>query len=99
MQGLAAKQSSLAMDEAEPASNGEIAAVQTFDEEQTRLAAIEHCNELFASFSAEQRVEWALNNLPNQHTLSSSFGAQAAVSLHLVTSQRPDIPVVFVVKG
>jgi phosphoadenosine phosphosulfate reductase len=113
MQGLAAKRNFLTMDDAQHPSNGKVSAAHTLgqaidqsqplehslDEEQSRLAAIEHCNELFASFSAEQRVEWALNNLPNQHTLSSSFGAQAAVSLHLVTSQRPDIPVIFVDTG
>jgi phosphoadenosine phosphosulfate reductase len=31
--------------------------------------------------------------------LSSSFGAQAAVSLHLVTRQQPDIPVVLIDTG
>ncbi len=71
----------------------------TLDEEQSRLAAIKHCNELFADFSAEQRVEWALQNLPPQQALTSSFGAQAAVSLHLVTSQRPNIPVILVDTG
>ncbi len=70
-----------------------------FDEDQTRQAALDHCNDVFASLSAEKRVEWALQHLPDQHVLSSSFGAQAAVSLHLVTQQKPDIPVVFVDTG
>ena len=30
-------------------------------------------------------MRWALEHLPGEHALSSSFGAQAAVSLHLVT--------------
>jgi phosphoadenosine phosphosulfate reductase len=80
-------------------TDGEAAAALTLDEEQTRLAAIEHCNELFATLPAEKRIEWALQNLPDQHALSSSFGAQAAVSLHMVTSQLPDIPVIFVDTG
>ena len=33
------------------------------------------------------RVRWALANLPGPYALSSSFGAQAAVSLHLVTQR------------
>ncbi len=49
--------------------------------------------------TAEERVAWALGNLPGQHIVSSSFGAQAAVMLHLVTSQKPDIPVVLVDTG
>jgi phosphoadenosine phosphosulfate reductase len=44
--------------------------------------------------SPEERVSWALDNLPSNFMLSSSFGAQAAVMLHLVTRQYPDIPVV-----
>jgi phosphoadenosine phosphosulfate reductase len=49
--------------------------------------------------SALQRVEWSLDNLPGRHVLSSSFGAQAAVSLHLVTQVEPKIPVVLVDTG
>jgi phosphoadenosine phosphosulfate reductase len=71
----------------------------TLDEEQSRSAAIKHCNELFSTLSAEERVAWSLEHLPNQQVLSSSFGAQAAVSLHMVASQRPDIPVLFVDTG
>jgi phosphoadenosine phosphosulfate reductase len=70
-----------------------------FDENQTRQAALDHCNDVFASLSAEKRVEWSLKHLPDQHVLSSSFGAQAAVSLHLVTQQLPDIPVIFADTG
>jgi phosphoadenosine phosphosulfate reductase len=49
--------------------------------------------------SAEGRVEWALERYPSRIVLSSSFGAQAAVSLHLVTQLEPDIPVVLVDTG
>ncbi|HEU5467798.1 MAG TPA: phosphoadenylyl-sulfate reductase [Steroidobacteraceae bacterium] len=49
--------------------------------------------------SAEQRVAVALEQLPGQHVLSSSFGAQAAVSLHLVTRHLPRIPVVLIDTG
>ena len=43
---------------------------------------------------AQERVAWALKNYDGGIALASSFGAQAAVMLHLVTSQQPDIPVV-----
>ena len=72
---------------------------QAFDEEASRRAALEHCNRKFAALQAEQRVEWALENLPGNHVLTSSFGAQAAVSLHLVTRVSPKIPVVLVDTG
>ena len=44
--------------------------------------------------TAEQRVTSALKTLPGQHIVSSSFGAQSAVMLHLVTRHAPDISVV-----
>jgi len=61
--------------------------------------ALAHLNRWLAGRSAEERVEWALRNLPGRHILSSSFGTQAAVSLHLATQQRPDIPVIVIDTG
>lgn len=49
--------------------------------------------------NAEQRVEWALASGQQGHALSSSFGAQSAVALHLLTRQQPDIPVILVDTG
>jgi phosphoadenosine phosphosulfate reductase len=49
--------------------------------------------------SAIQRVAWALEHLPQNFMLSSSFGAQAAVMLHMVTQQHPEIPVVLTDTG
>jgi len=68
-------------------------------EEESRKLTLEYCNRRFEKQSAEERVRWSLANLPPQHVLSSSFGAQAAVTLHLVTRERPDIPVVLVDTG
>lgn len=48
---------------------------------------------------AENHIARALDSLPGNHIVSSSFGAQSAVMLHLVTRQAPDIPVVFVDTG
>ncbi|MEM8953578.1 MAG: phosphoadenylyl-sulfate reductase [Verrucomicrobiota bacterium] len=49
--------------------------------------------------TAEERVGWALERFGSRVALTSSFGAQSAVSLHLVTEQRPDIPVILVDTG
>jgi phosphoadenosine phosphosulfate reductase len=49
--------------------------------------------------SAGDRIGWALEHLPGAHVLTSSFGVQAAVLLHLVTQHRPDMPVVFIDTG
>lgn len=56
-------------------------------------------NEHLLGLTAEARVAWALDHLPGVHVLSSSFGIQAAVTLHLVTRIRPDIPVLLVDTG
>lgn len=56
-------------------------------------------NAMLEQMPAEARVRWALQNLAGKPVLSSSFGAQAAVSLHLLTRQLPDIPVVLIDTG
>ena len=71
----------------------------TLDEVESRQLTLEQCNRQFEKMSAEERVCRSLASLPGQHVLSSSFGAQAAVTLHLVTRQSPDIPVVLVDTG
>ncbi len=63
------------------------------------LRALKALNAALAKLSVEQRVAWALEHTPGEHVLSSSFGAQSAVSLHLVTRQQPDIPVVLIDTG
>ncbi len=68
-------------------------------ESSSRRAAELICEDELARRSAEERVAWALDTLPGGHVLSSSFGAQAAVMLHLLTRQKPDIPVVVVDTG
>jgi phosphoadenosine phosphosulfate reductase len=48
---------------------------------------------------AAGRVAWALQHGPGVAALSSSFGAQSAVALHLLTQQQPDIPVILIDTG
>lgn len=68
-------------------------------EAESRRLTLKHCNRQFDKQSAEERVRWSLANLPPSHVLSSSFGAQSAVTLHLITRESPDIPVVLVDTG
>ena len=69
------------------------------DPETSEREAVECSNAAMASLSAAERVTWAIDHLPGDIVLSSSFGVQAAVSLHMVTAVRPDIPVIFVDTG
>jgi phosphoadenosine phosphosulfate reductase len=57
------------------------------------------CNRNFERMNARERVQSALEALPGRHVLSSSFGAQSAVALHLLTQEQPDIPVVLIDTG
>jgi len=48
---------------------------------------------------AADRVDWALGNLPCRHVVSSSFGVQSAVMLHLMTLKVADIPILLADTG
>jgi len=88
-------------------SNGAAAATRTpgsraipsLDELRTRsseaqTAALADVNRELTVLKAQDRVRWAFAHLEGEFVLSSSFGIQAAVMLHLVTQVRPDVPVV-----
>ena len=49
--------------------------------------------------TAEDRIASALKTLPGRHIVSSSFGAQSAVMLHLLASRSPEIPVLLIDTG
>lgn len=61
--------------------------------------ALAELNRWLEQRSAPERVEWALRHLAGEHALSSSFGAQAAVALHMTTRAKPDIPVILIDTG
>jgi phosphoadenosine phosphosulfate reductase len=56
-------------------------------------------NAEFRGIPAVARMARALEELPGAHVLSSSFGAQAAVSLHLATRALPRMPVILIDTG
>ncbi len=64
-----------------------------------RVMALAEVNTQLEALSAQERVLWALENLPGEAVLSSSFGIQAAVSLHLVSQAKPGIPVILTDTG
>lgn len=65
----------------------------------THIDQLAEWNQHFANMSAAQRVACALQTLPGNAVMTSSFGAQSAVSLHMLTQIRPDIPVVLIDTG
>ncbi|MFV2090063.1 MAG: phosphoadenylyl-sulfate reductase [Pseudomonadales bacterium] len=65
----------------------------------TDVRHLENWNKRLAQLDASGRVRCAVECLPGHHVLTSSFGAQAAVSLHLLTRELPDIPVILLDTG
>ncbi|WP_323953904.1 phosphoadenylyl-sulfate reductase [Aeromonas hydrophila] len=66
---------------------------------EEQVEALAPINRALDAISAPERVRWALANLPGEHVLSSSFGIQAALMLHLVSRERADVPVVLTDTG
>lgn len=62
-------------------------------------AQIEAWNRDLEGRSASERVRWALEEFRGHAVLSTSFGIQSALMLHLVTQIDPKIPVVFIDTG
>lgn len=60
---------------------------------------IAQANEHLEQLSAQERVEWAMEKLPGNFVLSSSFGIQSAVMLHMLTQVKADIPVLLTDTG
>ena len=60
---------------------------------------LREANARLERITAPERLAWASAEFGSGLVMSSSFGAQAAVMLHLATQVRPDIPVIFVDTG
>ena len=54
---------------------------------------------ILSKYSAQKRISWSLKNLPCTHIMSSSFGIQSIVLLHLIVTQKPNIPVILIDTG
>ena len=71
----------------------------TLDPSRINTDTLAALNRELATLSAQERIAWALQHLPGGHALSTSFGVQSAVSLHLLTRVIPDIPVILIDTG
>lgn len=69
------------------------------DASRSERAAEKVCQKKLEAMDAGERVDWALATLPGEHIVSSSFGAQSAVMLHMLVSRHPAIPVVMIDTG
>ena len=60
---------------------------------------IQQRNQQLADVDAHQFVEWTAETFGERLVMSTSFGVQAAVMLHLVTRVIPNIPVIWIDTG
>ncbi|MTB66663.1 phosphoadenylyl-sulfate reductase [Providencia sp. wls1943] len=76
----------------------QLAQVQPLDK-QAQVAYLAEFNTQLEEMTALARIEWAVEHLPTEFVLSSSFGIQGALALHLVTQVAPNIPVILTDTG
>ena len=62
-------------------------------------AAVSAASDDLENATAEERVRWAVEKFGDGLVLTTSFGIQSAVMLHLVTRIVPKIPVIFIDTG
>ncbi|MBQ4889640.1 MULTISPECIES: phosphoadenylyl-sulfate reductase [unclassified Shewanella] len=79
-------------------NQNELLALLTAPKEEQAIV-LAQVNEFLAGLTAQERVTWGLALLPGEHALSSSFGIQAAVMLHMVSQAQADIPVLLTDTG
>ncbi|TKB51461.1 phosphoadenylyl-sulfate reductase [Ferrimonas sediminicola] len=77
----------------------DLAALAANPDTEAHQAWLAQANETLAALSAPERVAWGLEHLPGEAILSSSFGIQGAVMLHLMTRAWAEIPVVLTDTG
>lgn len=56
-------------------------------------------NERLSAATAQEIIEWAAGSYGDGLVLTTSFGIQSAVMLHLASSVNPSMPVIWVDKG
>lgn len=74
-------------------------AVNNLDPAKLPDSLLADWNVMLEAKTAQERVEWAMANLPSQFVLSSSFGIQSAVMLHMMTQIDPNMPVLITDTG
>ena len=66
---------------------------------KSKILDLNKINLELANSEAKTLVEWSTENFGEQMVMTTSFGIQAAVMLHLVTDIVPQIPVIWIDTG
>ncbi|MCB1122068.1 MAG: phosphoadenylyl-sulfate reductase [Verrucomicrobiae bacterium] len=67
--------------------------------ESRSVTQVDPASQLLENASASDRVRWTVDNFGSGLIMSTSFGAQSAVMLHLVSSIAPQVPIIWVDTG
>jgi len=70
--------------------------MNTMEKSHTEAAKV---NAAFLEMRAPERVRWLYKEFGSRLVLSSSFGLQAAVMLHLISKNAPEVPVIWIDTG
>ncbi|ELR99679.1 phosphoadenylyl-sulfate reductase [Gloeocapsa sp. PCC 73106] len=73
--------------------------MQQYQLETLNLTDLTSINQQLSQVSALEIIHWAYNTFGKGLVMSTSFGIQSAVMLHLVTQVAPDLPVIWVDTG
>ncbi|MBF2057995.1 MAG: phosphoadenosine phosphosulfate reductase [Cyanobacterium sp. T60_A2020_053] len=63
------------------------------------LLDLDHVNRQLTDYSAPRLVQWSSEQFGKYLVMSTSFGIQSAVMLHLVTQVVPNIPIIWIDTG
>ena len=66
---------------------------------ETPTLELDKVNQQLATAEGTELVKWGLDTFGDRIVMTTSFGIQAAVMLHLVTQVAPEIPVIWVDTG
>ena len=70
--------------------------LQSFSQKSLNLTEL---NATYSDASAQTLIQWGLETFGSSMVMSTSFGIQSAVMLHLVTSIAPETPIIWVDTG
>jgi phosphoadenosine phosphosulfate reductase len=68
-------------------------------ERERQEEVLQEINLYLNGLKAVDRIEWAFKHISGKQALTSSFGIQSAVCLHMYSNQKPDIPVILIDTG
>ncbi|BFI91013.1 phosphoadenosine phosphosulfate reductase [Enterobacterales bacterium endosymbiont of Anomoneura mori] len=64
-----------------------------------KIILLSKINKYLNNITSEERIIWALKNLKKNFILSSSFGIQSSVCLHMITKIKPNIIIILIDTG